>query len=111
MSPETPEQNDLHTWHKKLKTKHESCSLTLEEATLFALLDIRNNMIHQSGALEEIVKSHEHVEGMVGSMDDYLQTTVGAIYPGYKRKELGASSSPVPIQGANLADATTRGDR
>lgn len=101
---------DLHTWHKRLKAKQDACELTLDEAQLLATLDIRNNLIHQSQALNELIESQGAVEGVVTSVDSLLQATYGPAYPGLQR---GAVHSGVghqhPIVGGSVAPAITEG--
>lgn len=98
---------DLHIWHKRLKAKHEACELTLAEAQLFATLDIRNNLIHQSKALNELIESQGTVEGVVRSVDSLLQATYGPAYPGFERGRIGAGRAP--MTGQDVAPALTEG--
>lgn len=98
---------DLNTWHKRLKAKHEACELTLEEATLLCQLDIRNNLIHHSTALNELIESHGTVEGVVRSVDSLLQGMYGPAYPGFERGKLGVGRPP--MAGQDVAGALTEG--
>jgi hypothetical protein len=100
------QSGDLHTWHKRLKAKHEACELTLDEAQLLATLDIRNNLIHHSEALNELIESHGTVEGVVTSVDQLLQATYGPAYPGLQRGKLSAGR---PQTGHDVAGALTEG--
>lgn len=102
------QDGDLHTWHKRLKAKQDACELTLEEAQLLAMLDIRNNLIHQSQALNELIESQGTVEGVVRSVDGLLQATCGPAYPGFERGKLGGGRPPLG-GGQNVAAALTEG--
>jgi hypothetical protein len=100
-------QGDLNTWHKRLKAKHEACELTSEEASLLCLLDIRNNLIHHSKALNELIDSQGVVEGVMTSFDQVLAMNIGPVYPGYHRAGL-ATGRPVAREN-DVAGALSEG--
>lgn len=99
--------SDLNLWHKRLKAKHDAGTLEdLQEAHLLAILDMRNNLIYLSEKMKELTESHQHVEGIVGTVDQFLQAVNGPLYPGYQR---GTFGSGLPVHSPDTTPALTEG--